>query len=447
MPNNEAPRSHSQTRRARKVEQESNYEGRLAGLPHTTRRRSYDHQQKKQKKNQLASFVYPVPKQNIQSSFKAEPPISTMATSEPPPQAPPSAQEISTPASGAKGAVGIANIGNTCYMNATLQALRSSLEMTAFFLENKHEEYLREKSQDASNVKLTKSYIELLHYLWSGNQPQFVRPEPFFQSMCASVQGTVFEQFRMKIAHDSHEFLVYMMDTLHSALAEEVNITITRAPPVTETDKMIQLSLQFWKQSFEKSYSPFVDVLYGLYQREMHCQACDHKSYSWEVFNCLKVGLPDTIDPANPPSIQDLLKQEIQDETIEGYACDKCSPTRTTAIRHTHLWKLPRTLFVVLKRFTPTGQKNNAAFTMNHEDTFSFTEYFNPHSPEPSRSKSYSLFATIDHHGVLGGGHYTAQALNLLDQKWYGYDDDSVYTLEKPTFGRSTYILAFRSTS
>ena len=444
---------HHQTRRARKVEQGNNYEDHQANLPHTTRRRLHGLGQVVQKKNS-ASFVYPIPVQNTSSSFKAEPLRRSMSEERNPAAQELPSQELlpepepgSKPKEGAKGAVGIANIGNTCYMNATLQAVRGSLELSAFFLENKHEEYMREKDASDNNIKLTRSFIELLRLLWAGSSPQFVRPDGFFQSMCSAVKNTVFDQFQRRIAHDSHEFLVFMMDTLHGSLSEEVSISITRPPPVTEADKMIQLALQFWKQSFEKSYSPLVDVLYGLYQREMHCQACQHKSYSWEVFNCLKVGIPETTDPANLPTLQACLNEELKDETIEGYACDKCSPTRTTAIRHTRLSKLPRTLFVVLKRFTPSGHKNQSPISLNYQDSIGFTEHFNPYSPEPSRSKQYSLFATIDHHGVLGGGHYTSQVANLLDQKWYGYDDDSVYPLENPVLGRSTYILCFRSTS
>lgn len=441
---------HHQTRRARKVEQENNYEDHRVALPHTTRRKLHGVFQKEKKSS--ASFVYPIPGQNTLSSFKAEPLRRSMSEETPPAtqETAAAAQEVSpqpTQEEGAKGVVGIANIGNTCYMNATLQAMRGSLELSAFFLENKHDEYMREKDASNNNVQLTKSFIELLRLLWSGRSPQFVRPDGFFQSMCSAVKNTVFDQFKRRIAHDSHEFLVFMMDTLHSSLSEEVSISITRPPPVTEADKMIQLALQFWKQSFEKTYSPLVDVLYGLYQREMHCQACHHKSYSWEVFNCLKIGIPETANPTQLANLQECIKEELKDETIEGYACDKCSPTRTTAVRHTKIWKLPRTLFVVLKRFTPFGQKIQTPFSMNHEEPVSFTEHFNPYSPEPSRSKQYSLFATIDHHGVLGGGHYTSQVLNLLDQKWYGYDDDSVYALEKPVMGRSTYILCLRSIS
>lgn len=329
-------------------------------------------------------------------------------------------------------------------MNSTLQALRNNTELTAFFLEQKHEEFLRDKSPDIPSVRLTRAYIDILRHLWGGSKPHVLHPHGFFQEMCKVVEGTHFDQFRRKVAHDSHEFLMLMLDSLHTSLAEEVNIVITRPPPVTDNDKLIHQALEFWRASFQKSYSPLIDVLFGLFQREMACHRCQKSTYSWEVFNCLKLGFPEH-QPASPPTLESLLQEELQDETIEGYACDHCSPERTTATRKTRIWKLPRTLFVVLKRFSMTGQKLQGAFDLNSDTPVSFESHFSQSSPEPSRTKTYSLFGTIDHFGVSGGGHYTAQALSPIDHTWYSYDDDSVTDIPKPSIGRSTYILCFKA--
>ena len=138
---------------------------------------------------------------------------------------------------------------------------------------------------------------------------------------------------------------------------------------------------------------------------------------------------------------------ELKDETIEGYACDHCAPERGTAIRRTKIWKLPKILFVMLKRFSPSGAKIQTPFSHDVEADIVFDKHFSSHSPEPSRKKKYSLFATIDHFGTTHGGHYTCQAKNPLTGKWFGYDDESVVDIEKPIVGNSTYIVCFRATS
>jgi ubiquitin carboxyl-terminal hydrolase 4/11/15 len=42
----------------------------------------------------------------------------------------------------------------------------------------------------------------------------------------------------------------------------------------------------------------------------------------------------------------------------------------------------------------------------------------------------YDLFAVANHFGGLGGGHYTAYALNHIDQKWYNFDDSRVSEIQ-----------------
>ncbi len=369
-------------------------------------------------------------------SFKAEVPINYMGDEQP--QAPPAENKND------KGLVGLANLGNTCYLNSTLQALRNTTELTAFFLEGRHQEYLKGKQDSSKSVVLAKAYVDLLQCIWSGHGPQYIRPVGFFNDMCKAVDDTVFDQFKMKIAHDSHEFLMFMLDNLHEALAEEVNIVITRPPPETDSDMMIQKALEFWRDMFKKSYSPLIDLVFGLYQREMHCQRCNKKTYSYETFNCLKVAMLQNVERA---TLDECFQEELKEETIEEYACDHCAPTRATAVRRTKLWKLPKILFIALKRFSPTGAKLQTPLQFNPTEEVSFEPQFSPASPEPSRFKKYSLFATIDHFGSTHGGHYTSQAKNPLTGKWHGYDDESVYDLEGPSIGRSTYICCFRASS
>lgn len=42
----------------------------------------------------------------------------------------------------------------------------------------------------------------------------------------------------------------------------------------------------------------------------------------------------------------------------------------------------------------------------------------------------YDLGGVVNHYGGLGGGHYTANALNMIDNRWYEYSDDRVSVLE-----------------
>ena len=125
-----------------------------------------------------------------------------------------------------KGVTGLMNMRNTCYLNSTLQALRHNTEMTAFFLENKHEKWINRKKSEPK-VELVRGYADLLKTLWSGSKPAYVRPEGFLQAMMPSAKAAGFDHFLVPEQHDSHEVLVFLLDQLHEGLSEEVNIQLS----------------------------------------------------------------------------------------------------------------------------------------------------------------------------------------------------------------------------
>ena len=58
----------------------------------------------------------------------------------------------------------------------------------------------------------------------------------------------------------------------------------------------------------------------------------------------------------------------------------------------------------------------------------------------------YDLYAVSNHFGSLNGGHYTASALNSLDEKWYDFNDSSVSPIRDPedVVNRAGYVLFYR---
>jgi ubiquitin carboxyl-terminal hydrolase 8 len=347
----------------------------------------------------------------------------------------------SPPRNEEKGVTGILNMRNTCYMNAALQALRHNTELSAFFLENKYEQWIQRKP-GSPKVELVRGYADLLRSLWSGSKPAYVRPEGFLQCMHPAAIAAGFDQFAIPLQHDSHEFLTFLLDQIHEGMAEEVNIEITRPPPTTPKDRAIQHALEAWKANFGKSYSPLTEMIYGLMRVSYTCQKCQTCTDKWETFNCFKLPIPATYDiSGGKPSIDSMMIDELKEERIEGYACDKCSPERTTVIRKCSIWRLPRMLCLSLKRFGYDGRKIHTPIQFQADTPISFSQYFSIDSPEPSRNISYECFATVDHHGVAGGGHYTAQAKSPLTEKWHLFDDESAHSISEPQIGESTYIL------
>ena len=132
----------------------------------------------------------------------------------------------------------------------------------------------------------------------------------------------------------------------------------------------------------------------------------------------------------------------MEAETIDEYECDACKK-RTQTTKKPHIWRLPKVLILTLKRFTPMGGRDNTPLVYEGQP-INFGGVFAQESAEPTRSKMYGCFATVDHHGHHMGGHYTAQTLNPVWKKWHRYDDEAAIEIQKPHFGAETYMLLFR---
>ncbi|XP_072275606.1 ubiquitin carboxyl-terminal hydrolase 33 isoform X2 [Pyxicephalus adspersus] len=110
-----------------------------------------------------------------------------------------------------RGLTGLKNIGNTCYMNAALQALSNCPPLTYFFLD------CGGLARTDKKPALCKSYQKLMSEIWHKNRPGSVIPTNLFQGI-----KTVNPTFRGYSQQDAQEFLRCLMDILHEELKEHL---------------------------------------------------------------------------------------------------------------------------------------------------------------------------------------------------------------------------------
>ena len=367
--------------------------------------------------------------------LEPSPPTAAAVPAAPAAEPAPAAQ----PDEGRKGIAGLTNIGNTCYGNAIIQALRHQVDLTLFFLQGNHKTLLKKKPA-SDQTRMVESYGELVFQTWSA-EAKVVNTRPFWSQMIPVAMKNGFEQFRAPIAHDAHEFLMLLMDTFHEALAEKVTMTF-RKPP---TNPIIKGALDFWRASFEKKYSPLVELVFGIQHKSVKCTTCNTENTSWETMNTTELCVQKSDGPVK---LLDLMSSTIythgtsDQDVIDEYACEKCKPARTKAIVTRSLWRLGNWVVIVLKRNENNGRRINT-----HVDiplTTTFSPMFHPATEEPSARDSYDLFATVHHHGFSGGGHYTCHAKHSVTGKWIHYDDERAYPVETPRLDPSTYIVMYR---
>jgi len=331
---------------------------------------------------------------------------------------------------------GIVNLGLTCYANAVIQCMRHCDKITTLFEEGQYNVLLNGTDEFVARNKMTKSFAEILQLLTKCKKGQSVRPADFLMKFRQAIQNTGFEHLSSLAPHDSYEFYLCLLDTLHETLAQEVDMKIS-PKLLNSADSRTASALKVWKQEFSKKYSPFVEYSYGLLHFVVTCSNCKNESYRWEPMTALK----GVVDPQKgSESLHEMLKAEFLPEEIEQYDCEHCRPTRHTATKRTYIWKLPKYIVIVLKRFSYDGNRINTALTLE-STALTLNDYFSKDSPEYKTDASYLLNSIVDHHGGSRGGHYTAQC-NTKDT-WYVYDDESIHEIKAPMIGPATYMLWF----
>uniref|UniRef100_A0A5F4WKI0 Ubiquitin carboxyl-terminal hydrolase n=1 Tax=Callithrix jacchus TaxID=9483 RepID=A0A5F4WKI0_CALJA len=115
-----------------------------------------------------------------------------------------------------RGLTGMKNLGNSCYMNAALQALSNCPPLTQFFLECGG--LVRTDKKPA----LCKSYQKLVSEVWHKKRPSYVVPTSLSHGI-----KLVNPMFRGYAQQDTQEFLRCLMDQLHEELKEPAVATVT----------------------------------------------------------------------------------------------------------------------------------------------------------------------------------------------------------------------------
>jgi len=331
-----------------------------------------------------------------------------------------------------KGHCGLTNIGNTCYGNATLQALRHQVDLTIYILQNQHLELLKSKKPSEKSEFMV-AYGDLVKSLWTESNV-IVKTGEFWKKMVSLARNVGFEQFGYAAQHDSHEFLIFMLDQIHEALSEEVTMTLK---PSVKHPEIVQ-ALTYWKGAFEKSYSPLVELLFLLRRKSVVCSNCKNESISWEHRNITELCVKKSDVPVN---LIDLIVDDCKGEDIEDYHCLKCPDRHTANVSYSY-WRLGNWVIITLKRNENSGKKIHTH--VNIPSTLQFGKVFHENSEETSASSEYELFTTIEHTGHNNGGHYTCYAKHPITAKWGHYDDETMIEVDDVAINHNTYTVMYR---
>jgi len=326
---------------------------------------------------------------------------------------------------------GLANIGNTCYLNSAFQALRHTKAFSDYFGTDAWKAHRHENRKGHTLAEHTAEVVVSLR------EPgdRMVVPAKFVRTFIEFARDFN-DDIRFGAQADAAEAVQILLDGLHTQQAREVRMEISGAA-VTEDQIALTKSLESWATFFRKEYSPLIDAFYGQTQTKIVCLDCKACSTRYEPWSVLKVEIPGAEKAGSPaPNLQECIASAFGSETLEGYKCDTCKKSGTTR-KEAAISRYPRNLIVSLKRFTNAGAKVRARipYDENAIDMSPWRAW-----PAIGTSK-YRVMSTVEHLGSSRGGHYIMRTRDD-DGKWYIYDDGSVAECrEGGAAGPDTYML------
>lgn len=325
--------------------------------------------------------------------------------------------------------VGLANIGNTCFLNVVLQALRYCPPITTIFL-NEKDVAVRDES---NRKQVLSAFQTLIRDFWSvrappGSRPSLV-PRGFFHNLHKVLRETDDYWYRPGEQCDAAEALQYILDSLHDAMYRRVRMEVSGSGSTADERSQIK-SLTSWTEFFSREYSPIVSNFNGQYQIKITCNGCGNVSERYEPWLMLKAPIPGADVVGGPaPTMKACLDSAFESEVIEDYACDACK-SKQRATKTERISRLPPVTIVSIKRFTNAGHKVRGyiPWDLDNLDFAPWLAFGRDPFSNKSYESQYATFAVIEHHGSTFGGHYRMFARDHTNA-WIEYDDSSVSTV------------------
>jgi len=315
---------------------------------------------------------------------------------------------------------GLRNLGNTCYFNVIIQSL-SNIDIFVNYMKHNIENDL------IDNCKEHEFVINLRNMIIAMNSVdrKVITPHKLFTEF--NKVSDMRNMVGYSNQEDSEEILLQILNLLHESIKYNVQISYKGVVKNVRDQLMVE-SLKHWDSYCGKNYSQIITLFYGQFLSQTKCTVCNNINNNFEPFLPVNIQLNE-----NCKTLKDAFKLFIDSEKIEGYKCDKCNRIDTSK-KHLVLWKSPKILIIVLKRFI-TGVKLQQHIDFPME--MNIADYVKGYDNDDSK---YVINSVIEHIGHTDFGHYVCYCRKSTG--YYKFNDE---TIEKVSDLKSAqaYILIY----
>jgi ubiquitin C-terminal hydrolase len=311
-----------------------------------------------------------------------------------------------------KGLTGLANLGNTCFINTCIQILSNTYELNEI-LDGEYKKRLKNKHESI----LTIEWDNLRKMMWSSNC--IISPGKFIKTIQQIARIKDIEMFTGYAQNDLPEFLLFIIDCFHTSLSREVNMTIN-GEIANDTDKLAVSCFNMVKNMYAKEYSEIWNLFYGIHVSQIISLENDIVlSSTPEPYFTINLSIPDN----KVVNLIECFDLYVNGETLEGENAWYNSEIgkKQNVQKKIIFWSMPTILVIDLKRFNNKEQKNQKMVTFPLEN-LNLSKYVIGYK---KNNYIYDLYGICNHSGSTHGGHYTAFVKNA-NGKWYHFNDTDV---------------------
>ena len=359
-----------------------------------------------------------------------------------------------------KGITGLANLGNTCFINACIQCLSHTYELNDF-LSKEDGEYKKHLNNKPESVVLVE-WDDLRKLMWSQNC--IISPGRFINTIQRIAKITNRDLFTGWSQNDLPEFLLFLFDSFHSALTREVIMDI-KGNIKTKKDEMGKACYEMMKTQYTKDYSEFLNIFFGIHvsvltsvvekdkQLTGNGEDLNYLSLRPEPYMLIHLPIPskEEVNIRNTDknvTLFDCFNKQCESEILEGDNAwfNEKENKKQNVNKRLLFWSLPNIMIIDIKRFITSmngRSKKNQQFIDIPINNVDFSKYVEGYAKE---TYIYDLYAICNHHGQIDGGHYSA-TIKTSNGKWYNFNDTQVTEIlvnDNIISGNTPYCLFYR---
>ncbi|KAM6908965.1 ubiquitin carboxyl-terminal hydrolase 47-like [Xenentodon cancila] len=202
---------------------------------------------------------------------------------------------------------------------------------------------------------------------------------------------------------------------------------ITRKLGITDVFKQRDAA-EYFEKIMSLSSPEASKIFQGELSHITRCLKCKEQDESRSFFWTLPLVM--NVSSSQAYSVEDGLKSFLRGEEVSGdnkLYCNFCKKKQTTDLI-CEIKQHPDILTLMLKRFT---------FSYKHDCNVKL--HCKVDVPQTLNMKrcSYDLYALVNHHGHLTGGHYTAQVKSFENGEWYYFSDINVTKVRRFVYCKS----------